>query len=772
MKYLKNCGVPLLLLSVTFNSCIKSDVFDSVYQNEDFVVSGVDANFDWSMFSTVKLSVKVDDKYDGKYFFRVDVYDKNPLISEDASLFAVGVCKKDLDFNTVLTIPSSVSKIFILQTAPNGNKIVIEKNVDSSLAIDCVFDLNVGEPLTRSTIITKSEKSTLVSDFTNFNIPSDAIEINSNSDIALQSGKNYIIPSGFEFSGNISFNGVRGAKLYIKGTWVVNEGKQLTSNEIIVLNGGLLKPSKKINLDFIETSVLAIQSGGKVTDNDTKYSLRFLNTGSCLYNYGLIESTGDIYVASGGNMLNNGEIYITKFESRHAETKISNNGILEGVEFIFNLPAVENYGMMEVSSINMEQGSFINEKSLICEELVWNRTYVMTGCYIYSDVIKSAQPEINIASNSAITCKTWEMTGTKINFDSYSMINISESCKIYSENSFLKGLGKSYAVMNTPKIVFEGYMVGKFSGNLVVAVDTYNPGEEYTPTYTVSDGVFWAEYNKAPIEIPENECISGVTPGPGEDPSDPKFPILEENDKLFTFVLEDNFPAFGDYDMNDIVVTLDKQSKYINADNNIESIKLDFQLKAVGGTRHLAFAMQLDNVAKGNIKNISIEGRQLSTSLFNVTNNLEANQIKPVIILFDDAHQLLRGDNSSEITNTYTFTSRKDPKSISVNIEFTTPINREDIDLNTLNLFGMTFDNSGNRTEIHAPGYDNTSLFSSDLPNLGTYMWALKVPYEFKYPTETITIMDAYPDFKTWVESNKTQKVDWYKNSVEDKIYK
>ena len=126
--------------------------------------------------------------------------------------------------------------------------------------------------------------------------------------------------------------------------------------------------------------------------------------------------------------------------------------------------------------------------------------------------------------------------------------------------------------------------------------------------------------------------------------------------------------------MNDIVVSLDKQTKYINKDNNVESVILDFELKAVGAVKRLGFGFQLDEVSKSNIKDVAIDGGAIYGTDLSISSNLENNQNKPVIILFDDAHKLLRDDNKSEITNTYLSVSKKETKTISVTVDFNTPV--------------------------------------------------------------------------------------------------
>lgn len=763
-------GMPFLVFSASFNSCIKNDLYDADYNNDDnFIVPGVNSSFDWNMFSTLNLNVKVADQYEGKYYYRIDVYDKNPLQSEDASLFAMGVCKKDMDFNIAIVIPSSLSKLFVLQTAPNGNKVVFEKNIESNGSLECVFDFN--NEITTTKSLTKKSVSTLVEDYKYYDLPSNAIVISSNNDIRLESGKNYVIPAGHEYSGRLIFDGVNNSKVYVQGSWIWKRNLNISSNDIVVMNGGKISMSSKITADFNGYSVLAIAKGGTVTDNGTSSSIKIQNYGCAFYNNGTLDSKGDLYIADGSSMLNNGVISLSTFETRNGGTKVSNNGHIESDNAIVIAAAIENYGSMEFERFAQEQGSFENAKSLICSYLEWQRTNVMTECYIYSDEILTVQGSMNVASTAAVKCNNWQMTGAKIRLDEKAQLDIRNNLRIYSEASELSALGNSYSLIKAKNINFEGYKVGRLNGNLMIATDKYNQGDQWNPVYEINGNVVWAGFDKAPIEIPETDCTTGNNSGNGEEPGNPDFPIVEVTEKLYTFVLEDNFPSFGDYDMNDIVVSLDKQTKYINKDNNVESVILDFELKAVGAVKRLGFGFQLDEVSKSNIKDVAIDGGAIYGTDLSISSNLENNQNKPVIILFDDAHKLLRDDNKSEITNTYLSVSKKETKTISVTVDFNTPVSADAINLNTINLFGLIFD-SAERKEIHVPGYATTSLFTSKMPNKGSYMWALKVPFDFKYPCETISIHEAYPDFNTWVESDKTEATDWYNNPVSDKIFK
>ncbi len=42
----------------------------------------------------------------------------------------------------------------------------------------------------------------------------------------------------------------------------------------------------------------------------------------------------------------------------------------------------------------------------------------------------------------------------------------------------------------------------------------------------------------------------------GGDPEDPKFPIIMDDNRNYAYLFEDQWPLYGDYDMNDLVLII------------------------------------------------------------------------------------------------------------------------------------------------------------------------------------------------------------------------
>ena len=78
--------------------------------------------------------------------------------------------------------------------------------------------------------------------------------------------------------------------------------------------------------------------------------------------------------------------------------------------------------------------------------------------------------------------------------------------------------------------------------------------------------------------------------------------------------------------------------------------------------------------------------------------------------------------------------------------------------------------------EIHQKGFEPTSHYrnyaadSKDLMSSVPYcsrnndVWVLRLPVGTPHVYDRVSIFSAYPDLKEWIESNGTQKRDWYKN--------
>ena len=83
--------------------------------------------------------------------------------------------------------------------------------------------------------------------------------------------------------------------------------------------------------------------------------------------------------------------------------------------------------------------------------------------------------------------------------------------------------------------------------------------------------------------------------------------------------------------------------------------------------------------------------------------------------------------------------------------------------------------NTSNRKEIHLRNYAATKK-STDVSSGRNYstsdlVYGIRVPQSLKYPLEWVRIIDAYPQFKSWVSSNGQNYPNWYETYETNKVY-
>jgi LruC domain-containing protein len=231
-----------------------------------------------------------------------------------------------------------------------------------------------------------------------------------------------------------------------------------------------------------------------------------------------------------------------------------------------------------------------------------------------------------------------------------------------------------------------------------------------------------------------------------------------------TLAFEDNWPAKGDYDMNDLVVKY-RYTYVYNANNKVVEMTGDFSAVAAFAVSQNGFGVQFP--FSPNLIS-SVSGQKTSSNLQFNTNGTEMYQQKAVIIPFDN-HNLLIQNNINIVD------------SARVTIKFTTPIDYVTLGNAPYNPF--LFNRSDNtRREVHLPGYQPTenvtgSFFGTQDDNSNyslnrfylspaNWPWAMSFTESFSYPKEGIAINDAYLRFGDWATSGGTQYSDWYSNSA------
>jgi len=162
-----------------------------------------------------------------------------------------------------------------------------------------------------------------------------------------------------------------------------------------------------------------------------------------------------------------------------------------------------------------------------------------------------------------------------------------EDYEIYSQDPEWRALQKSaYPDFKLPELSEETAF-----DNLTKYMSENNYGMEDYDTY--SKDPQWQQmyrdlYPKYTIET----CGGIFNEGnEGEDPYTPEIPVVDDA-TTYTYVFEDNWPKYGDFDLNDIVLTLNNRSTQANSNGNLESAQFDIALEAVGASKVLGVGIR------------------------------------------------------------------------------------------------------------------------------------------------------------------------------------
>lgn len=254
-----------------------------------------------------------------------------------------------------------------------------------------------------------------------------------------------------------------------------------------------------------------------------------------------------------------------------------------------------------------------------------------------------------------------------------------------------------------------------------------------------------------------------------EYPNDPEICLKTVTPTKYgwgSLVFEDMWPYKGDYDFNDLVVNY-RYTMMINMDNKAVQMEAKFWVRHVtGASYNNGFGIQFDNMQMSQIE--SVRGTDIRSEYITIdqSTGLEANQDKPVVIVFDQS-QNYRNETS---------VADPDYNEITVMIRFTEPLELSTIGSSPFNPFLIV--NQNREHEIHLPNQQATSLGNTSINVSATNAdldgdyrtdnglpWAIAIAHEFKYTKEKVEIIEGYNHFASWAESGGSLFTDWYKDN-------
>jgi len=235
-----------------------------------------------------------------------------------------------------------------------------------------------------------------------------------------------------------------------------------------------------------------------------------------------------------------------------------------------------------------------------------------------------------------------------------------------------------------------------------------------------------------------------------------------------SFTFEDLWPAYGDYDCNDLVMNFNYQI-VTNAQNNIVDLILKLQIMAAGASLDNGFGISL-NTAPSNVG--SITGCiKLGNAIIVDPKGFEVGHPSNTVFFPVDAVNTLLGNG---IVNTIHGGYIVQTSIQTVTIHFSTP--QSSIGTPPYNPFIFVGQERGH--EIHLKDQPPTALVDpayfgvwddGSNPSEGLYYrsitglpWAFEVPSNYNWPIEEKDILTAYLHFAAWAESSGVSYTDWY----------
>lgn len=790
----------MILSTACITACVddNKDLYDPSYQTPNPMEDiSAPAGFDWSSTNSIKFSVEVDDEFDGQYYYTVEILDKNPLeaTAEDPyNTLAKGVAKKEEAYQTEVVSSKDIKYLYVRQTDPRGRDQIKQVEISESTShVQCSFT-GTSAIKTRASVATRGNNGGI-------DIPkraeqsydtNGAIPITSSSQV-LEGGKAYIVTGKFQGKfKDTSLSNSNRATVYIQGNW--EPAQAITQNylDIIVLKGGTIEGT---DLKLQNASNLTIQSGATITitklEGNTQSTIcnfgeikvgnLLLNSFDLLYNGNKVDIEHNIDASQGGSIHNFGELDVEEEIKLNTSSIVYNaaGSELEAKKYTAAGSKNVNFGEMEFDTYDSGEagGSLYNNCMLFVE-------HMKAGGIIYLDhgVIAEEKEDDKKKDYFEEADDIYFYDNAKLTLANGSMIK-AEKITINSGFSAIGEGDEASLLKVTDKLQIDNWP-NKFSGKLYISGkincshnDMYQAGSEV---------IFSSE-----PDIIITGC-NGKTelPDPAPEPSDPNFPIIVDDNHNYTYLFEDQWPLYGDYDMNDIVLEIKHRKTSIDKWNKITELDLTIELTAVGAQKAIAAAIMFDEIPASAITQPVTYANNYRPISFDLTDkNIEKGQDYAVVPLFDNAHALMERPAGSFVnTVSGSDNNQKDSKIINFTLRFdqASAPSSDALNINKLNLFIIT-DRGSKRKEIHVAGYQPTKLANTELfggnndassvngkkyyISKDNLAWGIIVPTQFKWPLEYTKIQNAYKQFAGWVTSGGVNNTKWWNDFDNTKVF-
>lgn len=769
MKTFKTLIGSILCAVVTLSviGCVRPIVPEE--EKKDPVV--VDDSFDYFTIRTVDVSVIVNDQYNGQYYYVVEILDGNPFTGSDVNVLDAGVAKGTTPYTAKVALAKITNAIYIRQTDPSKRTSTKVIEIDDKLAYSCDFRTNVtggsSSQVKSSSVETKAPTREYASSYT---LPATYTTLSA-SDGSLGAGT-YYIPAGVTLN-PVSFWGAK--NLYIAGTLNLSLNNCFGSgSKIVILNGGkLILPSN--NVIGQGTAIIAVHQGGEIVANG-KFEL---NAEAKLINDGVVSCAGELALPTNGSTIINNATLTANYLRMSNKSEFHNYSTanLGGMHISTNNPYVYNAGTVTVTGTftSTNQGATVeNHGTLKADKIdaLHSGINIQNYCKIKTRELIVEGGTIDCYAGSLLACELLELlTSKNITLRSDAMFAVTDltdfatteiGMTLNSNRSEFTGVP---AGGKTPVLIVDVIANGTDNNRLsllgtmqVVFGSTFGSGF----IHKIDSGITMTD--TPIISSPLSSCNDLSFGDPG-DPDDPDFPIAVVDSRIFTFAMEDNWPEFGDYDMNDVVYNIQNITRWQNESNQVVAWGFDVHPLAAGGIMSVCVMLQLDQIPSGSISN-------LTSSVYQ--GSIEAGQSKENIVLIPNLHRDAFS-RSTIITNTQVGAEYINAPVSTYKATFVSPIAKEKLNVDNLNFYIYLGANNNDRREVHIGGFvpsDKVQRATNNYIGSNGMVWGFLIPYaNFLYPIEQTEINVAYTKFDNWVKTYGAADDDWYKYPTAGKVY-
>ena len=806
--------IAMSFLALGVTSCKDEVSFDQETYDEfirkSYVVENVDPNHQWATVSKATGSITVNGDYGETY--KVGLYLGHPELSTAKQLY-MGKVKSGETLDVAFSHPVATDIVYIGIFDKDGRRIYMNAPIVNG-HMDAVYGASDNashrateaeapqyaktlndylNPAGNTAQITVEEMKAYGT-FTDADIDINATltnaqkyvwnpEKNDNDIIWVADGKHFRVAKETTITKKFEVNATYGiyndVVIYVEGKMHVN-GNTLNGPTIVVADGGELIVDG--NTSCTNAGRFIIMAGGKMTGTDGK--LWDNSNGSYCYNAGTIKFNG-IMNLNGTNFYNNGTVDVDVLTGTAGNTKFT------------------NFGKITANTNSYNSSAF-------------NQTWV-NGCYVHFKSGAGLGPSIMLSgSRFDIDGECRDATGT---IEMHSQSQLKVGGKLFANNLTINGPtnNSEYAIVKIGGLATWG---GGLQTNNRVFFD-FDPNEVYdnnNPSNKHSEHNrnavlgyihYWVNEKNALNEITIPEGCGG-TAGFNPDGNEGDEVIPEPESFSMRYCFEDNFPDAGDYDFNDVVLT-------VTPSLNDKTLTIQVSLDAVGALKTIGAAIRLVSLKSTDLNSYTVtsgfaspEGEGLgdyynidTNETFLTENQSPNNTSNMVIVLFKDAHWAINPSKASDggvaryyyntvlssagdghnnsyaapATATYTLEFKNADKARTMLAEnlydvfIVEPYNGGYWEVHTVQ---NGFKTAQVLTPMKPSGYDGS--YGSNMP------WAIMVPGDFKYPIEwqkigtrngssfTGAYQTADHSFAEWAESSSSAS-DWYLYPTDGLVY-